>query len=113
MSIKLTRHQGNPVIKPNAQNSWESLIATNPAAWYDKENDEFIMIYRCAGHDDEHIVHLAMAISKNGLDFERVSDKPLFSPPESGADRGCMEDPRIVKFGEYYFITYASRMQPP
>jgi len=112
--MKLKKYSGNPILKPEGDDaSWESSVATNPAAWYDEEQDEFLLIYRAAGHDDEHVVRLGMAKSKDGFHFERCSDEPLISPPESGHDMGCMEDPRIVKFGEYFFITYASRPSFP
>ena len=111
--MKLKKYARNPILGPSPENDWESSVVTNPAAWYDEKADEFIMIYRAAGHDDKHLVYLGMAKSKDGLHFERCSKTPLFSPPETGADMGCMEDPRIVKFGDYFFITYASRMNPP
>lgn len=107
--MKFKKYTGNPILSPKPENAWESSVTTNPAAWYDEMNDEFIMIYRAAGHDDRHMVQFGLARSKDGFHFERCSDQPLFSPPESGHDMGCMEDPRVVKFGEYYFITYASR----
>ena len=111
--MKFEKYNGNPILEPVEGSWWEGGVVTNPAVWYDEQSDEFIMIYRAAEHDDKHLVHLGMAKSKNGLDFERCSDEPLFSPPETGVDMGCMEDPRIVKFGDYYLITYASRMNPP
>ena len=107
--MKFKKYAGNPILGPKEENTWEASVATNPAAWYDEEKEEFILIYRAAGHDDRHVVQLGMAKSKDGFHFERCSDEPIFSPPESGHDMGCMEDPRIVKFGDYYFITYASR----
>lgn len=111
--MKFKKYPGNPIITPNESNSWESSVATNPGVWYDEASDEFIMIYRAAGHDDKHIVVLAMAKSKDGFNFERCSDEPLYAPLESGADMGCMEDPRVIKIGDYYYITYAARMSPP
>ncbi len=113
MSIKLKKYAGNPILVPVVDSAWQCSVVTNPAAWYDEKTDEFILMYRAAGHDDKHLVYLGMAKSKDGFHFERCSSEPLFSPPDTGADMGCMEDPRIVKFGDYYFITYASRMNPP
>ena len=112
--VKLKKYEYNPILSPvQDETSWEGAVATNPGAWFDTETNEFLLIYRAAGHDDEHVIRLGMAKSKDGFNFERCSKEPLISPPESGHDRGCMEDPRIVKFGEYYFITYASRPFPP
>jgi len=111
--MKLKKYDGNPILKPESSNAWEASVATNPTAWYDEANDEFIMIYRAAGHDDKHMVVLGMAKSKDGFHFERCSSEPLFVPEATGPDAGCMEDPRIIKMGEFYLITYASRMSPP
>lgn len=111
--MKLTRYEGNPIIAPCEDHPWESIVAANPAAWYDEEREEILLLYRASGKDDEFAVHFGMARSKDGYHFERVSDQPIFSPSVDGHDAGCVEDPRMVKFGEYYFITYASRPFPP
>jgi predicted GH43/DUF377 family glycosyl hydrolase len=107
--MKLKRYEGNPVISPNPENQWEKLVTTNPAAWYEKEEGKVYMLYRAAGDDQEHKIHLGLALSDNGFDFERVSDSPVLSPLSGAIDGGAIEDPRIVKFGEWYYVTYASR----
>ncbi len=71
------------------------------------------MLYRAAGSDREHVIRFGLAESQDGLHFERVCDSPVFSPSADGPDGGCVEDPRIVKFGEHYYITYAYRAVPP
>lgn len=97
-----------PILTANPENDWESLVTTNPTAWYDEETKEVIMVYRAAGNDSEHIIHLGLAKSKDGIHFERVFDKPILSPSTEGNfDGGSVEDPRIVKFGDWYFLTYA------
>ena len=99
--MKFNKYDGNPILLPKESNPWEASVATNPTAWYDEENDEFILIYRAAGHDDKHMVVLGMAKSKDGFNFERCSDEPLFVPEATGPDAGCMEDPRIVKINTF------------
>ena len=111
--MKLTRYQGNPVISPNPKNAWESHVTTNPGVWYDEAKGEVLMVYRAAGGDDEHKVYFGLARSTNGYDFERLSDEPIFGPSKDGYDAGCVEDPRIIKMGEWFYITYASRPFPP
>lgn len=111
--MKLERYQGNPILSPNSQNHWESLVTTNPGTWYDPESRQVIMLYRAAGDDDEHVIRLGLAVSDNGYDFKRVSDEPVFVPSANGFDAGCVEDPRIVKFGQYYYVTYATRHYHP
>jgi len=111
--MKLTRYQGNPVISPNPKNAWESQVTTNPGVWYDEAKGEVLMIYRAAGGDAEHKVYFGLARSTNGYDFERLSDEPIFGPSKDGYDAGCVEDPRIIKMGDWFYITYASRPFPP
>lgn len=110
--MKLKRYEKNPIVSPNPNHPWESLVTTNPGAWYDEQEHRVMLLYRAAGNDAEHIVHLALATSEDGYSFDRF-DKPVLSPSRDGFDAGCVEDPRIVRFGEHFFITYASRCFPP
>jgi len=113
MKFQLSRYTGNPIVSPLPSSSWQSLVTTNPGAWYDEETKKFLLLYRAAGNDAEHLVHFGLAKSDNGLDFERVSDEPVLSPSVDGYDMGCVEDPRVVKIGEWFYVTYASRPFPP
>ncbi len=110
--MKLTRYEKNPIIAPNPDHAWECRVTTNPGAWYDAPRREVTLLYRAAGDDAEHVIHLARAISRDGYSFKRF-EQPAFSPSKDGFDAGCVEDPRIVKIGEYFFITYAARFFPP
>jgi len=111
--MKLNRYKGNPILRPHPKNEWENLVTTNPGAWYDDESGQVYLMYRAAGNDPEHRIYLGLATSSDGYHFERVSDFPVFSPSFDGFDAGCVEDPRIVKHGNYFFITYACRPFPP
>jgi predicted GH43/DUF377 family glycosyl hydrolase len=88
-------------------------VTTNPGAWFDEASGQVQMVYRAAGDDPEHRVHLGLAVSKDGYHFERVSDKPVLSPLIGSIDNGCVEDPRIIKMGDWYYITSATRPCPP
>ena len=109
--MKLQKYEHNPILSPNRNNYWEELCTCNPGAWY--ENGKFYLLYRAAGKDHEHKIYLGLAESEDGFNFVRVSDEPVLSPSFDGPDSGCVEDPRIVKFDDYYFITYAYRPYPP
>lgn len=109
--MKLKKHAENPILRPNPENNWEELCVLNPAVCY--EDGKFIMLYRAAGNDAAHYIYLGLAESTDGIHFTRKSNQPVLSPDINGADGGCIEDPRIVKLGEYYFITYAARAYPP
>jgi predicted GH43/DUF377 family glycosyl hydrolase len=111
--FQLRRHPANPILSPNPAHAWESLVATNPAAWHDETSGEVLMLYRTAGDDNDHVVHLALARSKDGVTFTREGDRPVASPIPNTPDGGCLEDPRIIKIGDWYFVTVASRPFPP
>ncbi len=109
----LTKAKNNPILLPNPANEWENLCVLNPAVIYDDAKKEFVMLYRAAGDTNEHYIYLGLATSKDGLHFTRKSKKPVLSPDYDGADGGCVEDPRLIKLGDWYFLTYASRPYAP
>ena len=106
--MKLKKSDKNPILAPNPQNDWESLITCNPGVVYD--NGTFYMLYRAAGNDEQHVIRFGLATSKDGVNFQRVSDHCAFGPSLDGYDSGCVEDPRIVKFDDDFYITYAYRI---
>lgn len=111
--FQLKRHPANPILTPSRDRPWESLVTTNPGAWFDEDSGEVILLYRAAGHDDQHIVHLGLARSSDGITFSREPGEPVASPISQTPDGGCLEDPRIIKVGEWYYVTVASRPFPP
>lgn len=109
--MKLTKFEGNPILSPNPANAWESLVTCNPAAWY--ENGKFYLLYRAAGNDEEHHIYIGLAESDDGFHFRRVQDKPILAPTPDNFDAGTVEDPRIVRFSNEYYMTYAFRPYSP
>lgn len=109
--MKLKKYAGNPILSPNPENAWESLVVCNPAAWY--EAGKYYLLYRAAGDDEEHFIHIGLATSEDGFNFTRVQDTPVLSPSIGNYDGGSVEDPRVVKFGDEYYMTYAFRPYPP
>ena len=109
--LRLKKHENNPIFSPNPDNYWENIVVCNPGVWY--ENSKFSMLYRAAGDDKEHFIRFGLAESEDGVNFTRVSDEPVFSPSIDGPDMGGVEDPRIAKFGDEFYITYAYRPFPP
>ena len=111
--MKLKKYANNPILTKNPKNQWEELCVLNPAVIFNDEDKTFYMLYRAAGNDAQHYIYLGLAKSKDGIHFERQSDKPLIAPDVNGADGGGCEDPRLVKIDDYYFLTYASRVFAP
>lgn len=111
--MKIEKCAQNPILSPLLKNEWESLAVLNPAVIYNEDDKLFHMLYRAAGHDETHYIYLGYATSTDGIHFERQSDSPLIEPDKNGADGGGVEDPRIVKIEDYYYLTYASRVFAP
>ncbi len=109
--MKLNKFNGNPILKPHDSNAWENLAVCNPGVYFD--NGKFYMLYRAAGNDEDHVIQIGLAISEDGFNFKRINNEPVLSPSDQGPDSGCIEDPRIVKFDEYYYVTYAFRPFAP
>ena len=105
--MKLKKYEGNPILSPNPENYWENLVVCNPGVIYD--NGIFHMLYRAAGDDPKHLVYIGKAESKDGIHFERISNDPVFAPQPDNFDSGSNEDPRIVKFENEYYVTFAFR----
>lgn len=109
--LRLKKHEANPILRPNPENEWEDLVVCNPGVWY--ENGRFTMLYRAAGDDEEHYIRFGLAESTDGINFKRMYKEPVFGPSVDGPDQGGVEDPRIVKFGDEYYVTYAYRPHYP
>jgi predicted GH43/DUF377 family glycosyl hydrolase len=110
--MKLERFAGNPILSPHPEHPWEDLAVFNPAAWYDPERGEVLLLYRAAESGPEYKCYFGLARSRDGYRFERVSDQPVLSPSVEGFDGATIQDPRMVKMGEYFYITYACRHYP-
>lgn len=110
--MKLIKYKYNPVLKPIIDSNWENICVLNPAVWYEQSDNTFHMLYRAAADTKEHHIYLGYAYSNDGFNFTR-QPRPALVPDYSGSDGGGIEDPRIVKFKDWYYITYASRPYAP
>ncbi len=122
VSARLSKFEGNPVMRPHQEHSWESRATFNPAALY--ENDTVHLLYRAIGDQDLSVI--GYASSKNGFNFDERLDKPAYvdmslgggillsedkhvSPFTSGG--GCFggcEDPRITRIGDKVYMLYVA-----
>jgi len=96
-----------PVLFPMPRPRFDSHCIYNPTAV--SEKGYIYLLYR--GEGGEGISRIGLAKSKDGVRFKRFK-KPVIdvSPKEKlykFETRGC-EDPRIVKIGKLYFLTYTS-----
>lgn len=89
-----------PVISPRGDR-WESAGAFNPAVVV--RGDKIVMLYRA--QDKRGTSRLGYAESADGIHFTR-RDEPVLSPTEDYEKDGGVEDPRLVQFGDVYYLTY-------
>ncbi|MGH9397884.1 MAG: glycoside hydrolase family 130 protein, partial [Terriglobia bacterium] len=89
-----------PVISPRGR-GFESAGTFNPAVI--KRGDEIVMLYRAQDHRGTST--LGYATSRDGLHFTRRS-RPVFYPQAPYEKGGGTEDPRLVRFGSTYYLTY-------
>lgn len=102
VSFMFQRSKNNPILKPNEANAWEDFKVYNPGALY--ENNIYYLFYRARGKN--WISSIGYAISHDGETFERFQ-KPILEPEQPYESNG-LEDPRIVKVGNAYFMTYTA-----
>lgn len=110
--MKLQRFAGNPILSPHPDHPWEDLAVFNPAAWYDEAKREVLLLYRTAESGPEYKCWFGLARSRDGYHFERASDQPALSPSGEGFDGATIQDPRLTKMGDWFYVTYACRHYP-
>jgi len=110
--IQLHRFEGNPILTAHPDHPWEDLAVFNPAACYDEAKREVILLYRTGESGPEYKCWFGLAKSRDGLHFQRVSDTPALSPSVEGYDGATIQDPRITKMGDWFYVTYACRHYP-
>lgn len=105
--IKLKRFEGNPIIKPIPEHTWESKATFNPAAIY--EGGKVHIVYRSMSKESTSV--LGYASSSDGFHIDERLEKPVYVPRKHFEKRdepgyfGC-EDPRITKLGDRFYMCY-------
>lgn len=98
----LTRNVNNPILTAHPDLSWCSRKVYNCAVC--EENGMYYMLFRAVG--DDWISRLGIAESEDGVRFV-IRPKPVVSPSYPWESHGC-EDPRMVKLGDQFFVTYTA-----
>jgi predicted GH43/DUF377 family glycosyl hydrolase len=94
------RVSDTPIISPEGD-GWESAGTFNPAVVV--HDGRFVMLYRA--QDKQGTSRLGYAESPDGVHFTRRSE-PVLSPEADYEKGGGVEDPRLVKLGDTYYLTY-------
>src|SRR5437588_961624 len=95
-----SRASDQPILSAQGR-SWESAGTFNPAVVF--HSNKFVMLYRA--QDSFATSRLGYAESTDGLHFTRRPDS-ILSPEADYEKDGGVEDPRLQKFGDTYYLTY-------
>ncbi len=98
------RSKNNPILKPDLKNDWENFKLYNPGAVFDGE--KYHIFYRAMNRGEEWRSSIGHATSIDGENWERF-DEPALKAETPEEKRG-LEDPRITKIGNKYFMAYAA-----
>jgi hypothetical protein len=103
------RALNEPILSPQGR-TWESAGTFNPAVTFFRAKDankqdpgKFVMLYRA--QDAAGTSRLGYAESIDGIHFTRRAD-PVLSPETGYEKDGGVEDPRLQKFGDTFYLTY-------
>ncbi|MCL6520192.1 MAG: glycosidase [Armatimonadetes bacterium] len=99
--MELERYEGNPVLTPT-ERWWENKAVFNCAAA--RSNGTVHIIYRAIGEDG--VSRFGYAASKNGLDVIERHSMPIYESVGDELERLGVEDPRITRIDDTYYITY-------
>jgi len=94
------RASNEPILSPQGT-AWESAGTFNPAVIF--AFGKFVMLYRA--QDASGTSRLGYAESDDGLHFIR-RPIPIIFPDAPYEKDGGMEDPRLQKFGDTFYVTY-------
>ncbi len=107
---RFRRFEGNPIITPDRNHSWESKATFNPAAVH--LGGKVHILYRALSDDNTSTIGYAASI--DGVKITERLSEPVYVPREDfetkkieGANSGC-EDPRITKIGSDLYMCYTA-----
>jgi predicted GH43/DUF377 family glycosyl hydrolase len=89
-----------PILAPSGD-SWEAAGTFNPAVI--RYENKIVMLYRA--QDGKGTSRLGYASSDDGVHFMRRAE-PVLSPEAPYEENGGVEDPRLVKIGKTFYLTY-------
>lgn len=107
--ISIRREPKNPILSPNPDQEFESYASFNGCLVKDKER--YSLVYRAMSKPKQHLGHemslstIALAESEDGVNF---SGRRLFLKPEFDWEKFGLEDPRVVKAEDEFFIFYTA-----
>jgi predicted GH43/DUF377 family glycosyl hydrolase len=104
--VKWTKHDGNPIFKPNQQNAWEKDRVT--ACQVLRHGDWHLMFY--IGFRDRDHAQIGLARSRDGITgWQRHPANPIIRPGQDKWDHDAVYKPYAVFDGGRWFLWYNGR----
>lgn len=119
----LLKNEKNPILQPHPERNWENKQVFNPAAVL--HGGKVHLLYRAVGEGDISV--LGHAETSDGLTIDKRDAKPAYVPREDfefsldpgatsffskymsgGGGYGGIEDPRITKIDDKFYLTYVA-----
>ncbi|MEW5822153.1 MAG: hypothetical protein AB1782_18305, partial [Cyanobacteriota bacterium] len=112
----IIKPEGNkPVLFPtDKKGDWQNIAVYNPGAIYDKlpgdDKPKFQILYRasdCCYPNQPSVSRWGLATSSDGVSIEKITELPI-ELPKTGYEVWGIEDPRITKIDDTYYIAYCA-----
>ncbi len=101
------RYHGNPIVLPG-EPSWRRVVSFNPGVVRDVDG-RFWMLERAVSSLAPLYSHVGLLVSDDGFHYRLASEEPVFTAAMLGTPRGTVEDPRVVRHDDAYYMTYVHR----
>lgn len=98
--LQVNSYLYNPILTPEPKNSWESTAVYNGSVV--KVGDKYLMVYRSLGNN---LSTISIAQSSDGLVFNKRRQILL---PEYDWEKYGLEDPRITRLDDKFYIFYTA-----
>ena len=107
----IERFEKNPILVPDKNHSWEAEAVFNGCPV--QKGKDIFLLYRAMSRPHYHttaktrltVADIGIAESKDGMNFH---NRKRFIIPEYEWERFGVEDPRITKLGDTYYIFYTA-----
>jgi predicted GH43/DUF377 family glycosyl hydrolase len=104
--LKWTKHEKNPVFRPEAKNAWEKERVTGCQVV--KQGDWYVMFY--IGFADKDHAQIGLARSKDGItQWERHPANPIVRPGKGQWDEDAVYKPYAIFDGKRWLLWYNGR----
>lgn len=112
--LSVRRSEENPILLPDRDQSWEAEATFNGCAVH--EHGETHLLYRAESSPQLcadvtiRVSSIGHAVSQDGIHFTKR--RQLIRPEYEWERYGC-EDPRVVKYGDTFYIFYTALSEYP